>query len=59
MKLGVFGLRNYSIQYKMVYHKFISQIWWYDLIPNVNYEDGLTHSILQTKQKVICDKLMD
>jgi hypothetical protein len=53
MKLGVFGLRNYSIQNNMVHHKYISQIWWYDLIPNINYEelvgDGSINSIPQTK----------
>jgi hypothetical protein len=33
---GVFGLRNHSIQDKIVSHKSISQIWWDNHISNVS-----------------------
>jgi hypothetical protein len=38
---GVFGLRNYYIQIKVVHHEFIPQIWWNNLIPyfSTNYEE--------------------
>jgi hypothetical protein len=32
---GVFGLRNHSIQNKVVHHGSISQIWWDDPIPHI------------------------
>jgi hypothetical protein len=33
--IGVFGLRNHSIQ-NVMYHGFITQIWWDDLIPRIS-----------------------
>jgi hypothetical protein len=33
---GVFGLRNPSIQNEVEHHRFISQIWWDDLIPHIS-----------------------
>jgi hypothetical protein len=34
--LGVFGLRNPSIQNKVEHHRSIPQIWWDDLIPHIS-----------------------
>jgi hypothetical protein len=34
--MGMFGLRNHSIQDEMVYHESIPQILWDDLIPHVS-----------------------
>jgi hypothetical protein len=32
----VFGLRNQSIQIKLVHHGFIPHIWWDDTIPHIS-----------------------
>jgi hypothetical protein len=33
--MGVFGLRNHSIQNEVMHHGSIPQIWWNDLNPHI------------------------
>jgi hypothetical protein len=49
---GVFGLRNQTIQIKVVRHEFNPQIWWDDLIPHIS-----TNKLIM-RNKVVMDQLI-
>jgi hypothetical protein len=48
----VFGLRNQTIQIKVVHHEFNPQIWWDDHIPHISTNK------LTMRNKVMMDQLI-